>query len=266
MTERTTWYSPYQAMFLEICQFFGSLAMLGAESFGFMLRGAVSYKNTIRQMAEVGVGSLMVAIVTVGFSGAVTALYISIQLVKYGQPNLIGGIVGKSLALEIAPVITAIVVAARSGSAMAAELGSMVVTEQVDALRALATSPVKYLVAPRVLGTLIMLPLITVIANVAGVFGGYLASTANGVSATQFMTSFQDYTYISDQTNGLVKTLSFALLISLIGCRQGLTTTGGAKGVGRATTSAVVFSMIAVYILDFFLSSILQDVSITISN
>lgn len=266
MTERAAWYAPYQEMLTEIFGFFGSLALLAAESFGYILRGAVSYKNLIRQMAEIGVGSLMVAVVTVGFSGAVTALYISIQLVKYGQPNLVGGIVGKSLALEIAPVITAIVVAARSGSAMAAELGSMTVTEQVDALRALATSPVQYLVVPRVLGTMIMLPLITVIANVAGIFGGYLASTVNGVSATQFMTSFQSYTYITDQTNGLVKTLSFALLISLIGCRQGLTTTGGAKGVGRATTSAVVFSMIAVYVLDFFLSSILQDVSIELSG
>ncbi len=198
-------------MLLEIFQFFGSLATLGAESFGFIVRGAVSYKHTVRQMAEVGVGSLMVAIVTVGFSGAVAALYLSIQLVKYGQPNLVGGVIGKSLALEIAPVITAIVVAARSGSAMAAELGSMTVTEQVDALRSLATSPVQYLVVPRVLGTLIMLPLITVIANAAGLVGGYLASTSNGVTATQFMASFQDYTYITDQTNGLLKTIPFAL-------------------------------------------------------
>ena len=253
-------------MLLEIFQFFGSLATLGAESFGFIVRGAVSYKHTVRQMAEVGVGSLMVAIVTVGFSGAVAALYLSIQLVKYGQPNLVGGVIGKSLALEIAPVITAIVVAARSGSAMAAELGSMTVTEQVDALRSLATSPVQYLVVPRVLGTLIMLPLITVIANAAGLVGGYLASTSNGVTATQFMASFQDYTYITDQTNGLLKTIPFALVISLIGCRQGLATTGGAQGVGRATTSAVVFAMIAIYVTDFFLSTMLQDVTIQLTG
>jgi phospholipid/cholesterol/gamma-HCH transport system permease protein len=186
--------------------------------------------------------------------------------VKYGQPNLIGGIVGKSLALEVAPVITAIVVAARSGSAMAAELGSMVVTEQVDALRALATSPTRYLVVPRVLGTVIMLPLITVIANAAGLVGGYMASTANGVSATQFLTSFQTYTTVGDQFNGLIKTIPFALLIALIGCRQGLATSGGAQGVGKATTSAVVFAIMAIYIADFFLSTVLQDLTMRFSG
>ena len=241
--------------------FFGGIAILFFETVCFVARGAVSYKQTVKQMADVGVGSLMVAIVTVGFSGGVYALYISIQLVKYGQTNFIGGIVGKSLALEIAPVITAIVVAARCGSAMAAELGSMVITEQVDALRSLATSPVQYLVVPRVLGSVLMLPLITVIANAAGLLGGYLASTASGVTATQFMNSFQNYTYPQDQFNGLVKTIPFAILIALIGCHQGLTTQGGAQGVGRSTTSAVVFAMIAVYVTDFFLSSILQDVS-----
>lgn len=266
MTRRTAWYTPYQDMLTEILGFFGALTMLGAESFAYIFSGRVSYKQTVRQMAEIGVGSLMVAIVTVGFSGAVAALYISIQLVRYGQPNLVGGIVGKSLALEIAPVITAIVVAARSGSSMAAELGSMTVTEQVDALRALATSPTQYLVAPRMLGTVLMLPLITVIANAFGLLGGYVASTANGVSATQFLISFQSYTYVTDQFNGLVKTIPFALLISLIGCRQGLSTTGGAAGVGRATTSAVVFAMIAVYVTDFFLSSVLQDVNMRISG
>jgi phospholipid/cholesterol/gamma-HCH transport system permease protein len=265
MTPRAYWFTPYQEYLTEVFAFFGALANLLVETLSYIMRGAVSYKHTVRQMAEIGVGSLMVAILTVGFSGAVAALYISIQLVKYGQPGLIGGVVGKSLALEIAPVITAIVVAARSGSAMAAELGSMTVTEQVDALRSLATSPIQYLVVPRVLATLIMLPLITVIANAAGVFGGYIASTTNGVSATQFMVSFQAYTYVSDQTNGLLKTIPFALLISLIGCRQGLATTGGAQGVGKATTSAVVFAMIAVYIMDFFLSTFLQDVNLHIS-
>ena len=265
MSRRAT-LSSYQLLLEEVFTFFGALAALFAETLAHIVRGAVSYRHTVRQMAEVGVGSLMVAIVTVGFSGAVAALYISIQLVKYGQPNLIGGIVGKSLALEIAPVITAIVVAARSGSAMAAELGSMVVTEQVDALRSLATSPTQYLVVPRVLGTVLMLPLITVIANAAGLVGGYLASTANGVTATQFMNSFQTYTTVTDHTNGLIKTIPFAILIALIGCRQGLATTGGAQGVGKATTSAVVFAMIAVYVTDFFLSTILQDITLRFSG
>lgn len=245
----------------EIFGFFGGLAGLFWESVLFLFRGAVSYRHTIRQMAEVGVGSLLVAIITVGFSGAVASLYISIQLVKYGQANYVGGVVGKSLALEVAPVITAIVVAARSGSAMAAELGSMVVTEQVDALRALATSPVQYLVLPRVLGTLLMMPVITVISNAAGLCGGYGAAVTNGVSPALFWRSYQDYVSVHDQVNGLVKTIPFALIIALIGCRQGLTTRGGAQGVGKATTSAVVFAMMGVYIVDFFLSTVLQDTS-----
>jgi phospholipid/cholesterol/gamma-HCH transport system permease protein len=242
-------------------QFFGQLAVLLWESLSYILRGAVSYRHTLRQMAEVGVGSLVVALLTVGFSGAVAALYISIQLVKYGQPGLVGGLVGVSLALEIAPVITAIVVAARSGSAMAAELGSMVVTEQIDALRALATSPTKYLVVPRVLGTVIMLPLITMLANGAGAVGGLLAAVTNGVSADAYWISYQSYTTTSDQFQGLVKTIPFALLISIISCRQGLTTTGGARGVGRATTSAVVLSMVGIYVVDYFLSIVLQDMT-----
>jgi phospholipid/cholesterol/gamma-HCH transport system permease protein len=243
----------------EFFAFFGGLAELLRDSFLFLLRGAVSYRHTVHQMAEVGVGSLMVSLITVGFSGAVAALYIAIQLVKYGQPGLVGGLVGKSLALEIAPVITAVVVAARSGSAMAAELGSMTVTEQVDALRSLATSPTQYLVLPRVLGTLLMLPLITALANGAGLVGGYVAAVSNGVSPALFWSSFQSFTTVTDQCNGFVKTIPFALIIALVGCRQGLTTKGGAQGVGRATTSAVVFAMMGIYITDFFISVVLQD-------
>lgn len=244
---------------LEFFQFFGQLAALLWESACYIFRGAISYRHTLRQMAEVGVGSLMVAVLTVGFSGAVAALYIAVQLAHYGQQGYVGGLVGASLALEIAPVITAVVVAARSGSAMAAELGSMAVTEQIDALRALATSPTKYLVVPRVLGTLIMLPLITILANGAGAIGGLLAATTNRISPQIYWSSYQNFVTPSDQWHGLLKTIPFALIIALVSCRQGLNTTGGARGVGRATTSAVVFSMVGVYIVDYFLSMVLQD-------
>jgi phospholipid/cholesterol/gamma-HCH transport system permease protein len=238
--------------------FFGGLFNLFWEALGYVLRGAISYRHTLRQMAEVGVGSLFVALITVGFSGAVAALYVSIELVKLGQSSFVGGLVGKSIALEVAPVITAVVVAARAGSAMAAELGSMTVTEQVDALRSLATSPTQYLVVPRVLGTLLMLPIITILANGAGIFGGYVASVSNGVAPGVYWASLQDFVTLGDQLSGLVKTIPFALIIALVGCRQGLTTTGGAQGVGRATTSAVVFAMIGIFVSDFFLSAILQ--------
>ncbi|HEX8550910.1 MAG TPA: ABC transporter permease [Abditibacteriaceae bacterium] len=255
MTQRL----PLSGLALEFFTWFGGLAALLGETFGYILRGAISYRHTVRQMADVGVGSLLVAIITVGFSGAVAALYVAIQLVKYGQQGFVGGLVGKSLFLEIAPVITAVVVAARAGSAMAAELGSMVVTEQVDALRSLAVPPVRYLVVPRVLGTLIMLPLVTILAAGAGVMGGYYASVTNGVSPSAYWESLKNIIELSDIVKGLLKTIPFALLISLIGCRQGLTTKGGAQGVGRATTSAVVFALIAIFVSDFFLSLLLQD-------
>ena len=245
--------------FGEFFGWFGSLATLLGETLGFVLRGAISYRHTVHQMAQVGVGSLLVALITVGFSGAVTALYISIQFVKFGTSSFVGGLVGKSLVLEIAPVIAAVVVAARAGSAMAAELGSMVVTEQVDALRSLAVPPVRYLVVPRVVGTVLMMPILTILAAGAGLVGGYVAATTNGVSPATYWNSVRDFVEISDVAKGLFKTLPFALLISLIGCRQGLSTEGGAQGVGRATTSAVVFALIAIFVVDFFLSLLLQD-------
>ena len=243
----------------EVFQFFGQITWLFWESLWFLVRGKISYRQTLRQMAEVGVGSLLIAIITVGFSGAVAALYIAAQLAQFGQSGLAGGIVGKSLALEITPVITAIVVAARSGSSIAAELGSMTVTEQVDALRTLGTSPTEYLVVPRVVGMVLMMPIVAVIANLAGLYGASLTSAMGGISSVVFWRSFQEYTTTADLINGLCKTMPFGLLISLIGCRQGLTTQGGAQGVGRATTSAVVFSSMAIYVADFFISLILQD-------
>ena len=252
-------YAPQLELLRDFFLFWGQIAQLGLETFAFIVRGQVSVRGTVKQMGEVGVGSLVVAALTVGFSGAVAALYLAAQLVLYGQAGLAGGLVGKSLALEIAPVITAIVVAARSGSAMAAELGSMTVTEQVDALRTMGASPVRYLVVPRVTGTIIMMPIVTAFANLAGLYGASLTSALGGVSGTLFWRSFQDYVLVSDMAQGLLKSIPFGLLIALIGCRQGLATRNGAQGVGLATTSAVVFGLIAVYVVDFLISLIIQD-------
>jgi phospholipid/cholesterol/gamma-HCH transport system permease protein len=251
---------PWTSFMSGFFAFFGGLAGLLWESLGFIARGAVSYRHTLRQMAEVGVGSLFVTLITVGFSGAVACLYIAIQLVKVGQQGYVGGLVGKSIALEVAPVITAVVVAARAGSAMAAELGTMKVTEQVDALRSLATSPTQYLVVPRVLGTLVMLPIITILSNGAGVLGGYVAAVSNGVAPNVYWQSFQNLVTLTDQSSGLLKTIPFALIIALVGCWQGLTTSGGAEGVGKSTTSAVVYAMIGIFVCDFFMSVIFQDI------
>jgi phospholipid/cholesterol/gamma-HCH transport system permease protein len=253
--------SPFFTPILDVCLFFGQITTLLMESLWYIIRGKISVRATVRQMGEVGVGSLMVAGITVGFSGAVAALYVAVQLVQYGQASLAGGLVGKSLALEVAPVITAIVVSARSGSAMAAELGSMTVTEQIDALKTMAVSPVQYLVVPRILAAVIMMPIVTALANLAGLYGASLTCELGGVSPALFWRSFQDMVSVPDQAQGLIKTLFFGLAIALIGCRQGLTTSGGAQGVGRATTSSVVFCSMAIYIIDFFIAFVIQDIN-----
>lgn len=257
-TRRSAFSSLFDTM-AEIFLFFGQITTLLTESLWFIARGKISVRATLRQMSEVGVGSLFVAIVTVGFSGAVLALYTSAQLLKFGQAGLAGTLIGQSLALEIAPVITAIVVSARSGSAMAAELGSMTVTEQVDALRTMGVSPIQYLVVPRILGTILMMPIVVIIANLAGLYAASLTASLGGISPTLFWRSVQQGVDVGDQLQGILKAVPFGLLIALIGCRQGLTTSNGAQGVGRATTSAVVFGSMAIYIVDFAISLIIQD-------
>ncbi|RYG70971.1 ABC transporter permease [bacterium] len=259
MAVRRSAFSSLFDTMAEIFLFFGQLTNLLLDSLWFMARGKISVRATLRQMSEVGVGSLFVAIVTVGFSGAVLALYTSDQLIKFGQAGLAGTLIGKSLALEIAPVITAIVVSARSGSAMAAELGSMQVTEQVDALKTMGVSPIQYLVVPRILGTIFMMPIVVVIANLAGLYAASLTASMSGISHTLFWNNFFQGVDVADQVQGICKSVPFGLLIALIGCRQGLTTANGAQGVGRATTSAVVFGSMAIYVVDFGVSLLIQD-------
>jgi phospholipid/cholesterol/gamma-HCH transport system permease protein len=155
------------------------------------------------------------------------------------------------------PVLTAVVVAARAGSAMAAEIGSMKVTEQVDALRALAVDPVQYLVVPRLVAAVVMLPAITILADVVGTAGGYIVAVINGVPGGSFMSSLQSFVDPGDVTKGLLKTVFFGATIAIVGCYEGLQTTGGATGVGRSTTRAVVLSIVLIYISNFFLAYVL---------
>jgi phospholipid/cholesterol/gamma-HCH transport system permease protein len=208
-------------------------------------------------MAHIGVDSLPLVIVTVGFSGMVLSLYTSVEFIRLGAQKYVGGLVGLSVAREIAPVISAIVVSARVGSAIAAELGTMVVTQQVDALRALATSPTEYLVVPRFVACVVMLPVLGVFANLAGIGGGYLVAVHAGVHPAVYLDSLRLFVENQDLVVGLVKTVPFAIIISLVSCHQGLYTKGGAAGVGRATTSSVVMCIMLVYVADFFLSFLL---------
>jgi len=238
-------------------EFIGSTWILLGAALRYILLGAVSRQDTVYQMATIGVNSLPIVLVTVAFSGMVLALYMADLLVDFGVGSYVGAAVGLSVVREIGPVLTGVVVAARAGSAMAAEIGSMKVTEQIDALRALATSPIQYLVVPRFIASVVMLPLITVIADVVGIGGGYVVAVANGVAGGGFTSSVHQWVTVRDVLMGMLKTVFFGATISIVGCHQGLSTTGGAAGVGRTTTNAVVFSIILIYILNFFLAYVM---------
>lgn len=243
--------------FTRFFEFIGEVSMLLGSAARFVLRGAVDLRDTVNQMAMIGVASLPIVLITVAFSGAVLALYMSQLVVKWGFGSYTGGVVGVSITREIAPVLTAVVVAARSGSAIAAELGSMKVTEQIDALRALAVSPVRYLVVPRLLAAIVVLPALTALADVVGTFGGYMVAVVNGVASGGFVSTLKSQVVPYDMTMGMVKTIFFGIVIVIVGAQQGLQTTGGATGVGKSTTNAVVISIVIIYILNFFLAYVM---------
>jgi phospholipid/cholesterol/gamma-HCH transport system permease protein len=220
------------------------------------LRQGVHLGDLIRQISVVGVETVPIAILTIGFTGAVLALYTVSTLVDYGAGDLVGGIVALSIIKEIGPILSGVVVAARAGSAMTAEIGSMKVTEQIDALRAMGISPIEYLIVPRVIASIIVMPMLTLLANLAGIIGGAIVAASLGVSWSAYFTSVQQLLDPdgSDITKGLAKTIVFGILIVLVGCREGLATSGGAAGVGNSTTRSVVLAIILIFVANFLLS------------
>ena len=241
-------------------EFVGSSSLLFMQAIGHIARGALGGRLTLNQMAAIGVDSLPIVVITVASSGMVLALYGAQTIVKWGMGSyLVGGGVALSIAREIGPVLTAVVVAARSGSAIAAELGSMKISEQIDALRALAISPVERLVVPRLLAIVITLPALVVLADIVGVAGGYMVAVVNGVPGGGYLTSIKSFVVMRDVTMGLLKALVFGVVIVIVGCQEGLQTTGGASGVGRSTTNAVVISIVLIYILDFLLTYVMFE-------
>jgi phospholipid/cholesterol/gamma-HCH transport system permease protein len=208
-------------------------------------------------MDSIGVGSLQIVFMTGFFSGAVMALQMSRALAQYGQVGKTGSLVSLTLVRELGPVLTAIMVAGRNASGMASELGSMKVTEQIDAMRALGTDPVQKLVTPRLIATSVMLPLLVVIADFVGLFGGWVISSLFlDLTSRQYWTSAWQTLEWNDVLQGLLKPLMFAVVISMIGCFYGLRTTGGTQGVGRSTTQAVVTSTVLIFILDLLITKI----------
>ncbi len=234
----------------------GQLIILFFSTIKWLLRPPLDLRNTFRQMLEIGVNSLPVVLITAIFTGMVLALQSYTGFKRFGAESLVGSVVALSMTRELGPVLTALIVTGRAGAAMAAELGTMRVTEQIDALETLATNPVKYLIVPRVTSGLIMLPSLAVVADIIGIIGGYFVTVMIfGASSTLYMKMTWDFLEMQDIYNGLIKSCFFGGILSLISCYKGFYTRGGAEGVGRATTGAVVLSSMAILISDYFLSA-----------
>lgn len=211
-----------------------------------------------QQMEFIGVKSLWVVIVTGGFTGMVFALQTYYGFRRFSSEGLVGTTVALSMTRELGPVLTGLMVTGRAGSAIAAELGSMRVSEQIDALTVMALSPIKYLVVPRVVAAVLMLPILTVIADFTGIVGGYFVGVKLlGINEGVFVGRMVKYVELGDIYNGLAKSACFGLILALISCYKGFYTSGGAQGVGRATTEAVVMASIVILISDYVLTSLM---------
>ncbi len=208
------------------------------------------------QMEKVGVRSGLVVILTGAFTGMVLGLQGFHATRRFGAETMVGVAVALSMFRELGPVLTSFMVTGRAGSAMAAEIGTMRVTEQIDALLSMAINPVKFLIVPRVLASIVVLPLLTIIADFIGIIGGYfMGVTVLGISAGAYVANMERYVHLEDIYHGLIKAAVFGLILSVIGCYKGYTTTGGAEGVGKATTQSVVLSSILILMANYFLTA-----------
>lgn len=237
--------------------FVGESAIILGDAIRRLPKRPFEFTETIHQMAFVGVSSVPIVALTGFFSGAVLSLYLAQFLSQYGAAGFVGATVGLSVTREIGPVIAGIMVAARCGSAMAAQIGSMAVTEQIDALRMLSVNPTNYLVIPRVLAGLLMVPVLCLICMWMGITGGLLVAASEGVTSVTFMQSVQQFVHPDDIWKGMIKAPFFGLIVAIVACQQGLRTKEGAVGVGRATTNSVVISMVLIYVANFLIARLL---------
>ncbi|MBI2834265.1 MAG: ABC transporter permease [Acidobacteria bacterium] len=225
-------------------------------------RGVVTrpfyHRDVIEQFDAIGVGSLTVVLLTGMFTGMVLALQSGVTLDQFGARSMVGRLVSASMVKELGPVLTALMVAGRVASGIAAELGSMVVTDQINALRALGTDPVRKLVVPRILAGILMVPVLTVVADSIGMLGGAIITVWQlRVARSVYWNSVVEALYIEDVWMGIIKPFFLGFVIVSIGCHVGLRTRGGTQGVGRATTNAVVAASVAVLAVDFFLTKLM---------
>jgi phospholipid/cholesterol/gamma-HCH transport system permease protein len=236
----------------------GRIMILFVQTIGWTFRPPLQGREILRQMEEVGVRSFPVVVITAGFTGMVLALQSFTGFRRFGAETMVGTVVALSVTRELGPVLTGLMVSGRIGSAMAAELGTMRVTEQIDALYTLATNPIKYLIVPRFLAAVIMLPILTIFADVIGILGGYLVSVQIlGTNPTLYFRRTWNFLEFHDLYSGLLKAFVFGMIMATISCYQGFSAQGGAEGVGQATTKAVVISSLTILISNYFITAFL---------
>ncbi|HEX8620297.1 MAG TPA: ABC transporter permease [Thermoanaerobaculia bacterium] len=235
----------------------GGITELAGQTIQQFRRGPIERPLLMTQFDQIGVRSLSIVIITSAFIGMVLALQTAYALADFGGKMFVGTIVSLSLVRELAPVLMSLMVGGRVGAGIAAELGTMKVTEQIDAMRALATNPVRKLVVPRVFACTLMFPLLTVVAIALGISGGLvIAVTSLHVGANEYLRSVIEAVHYNDLASGIGKTFFFGFTTALLACYNGLRTSGGADGVGRSTTQTVVTGSITVLIMDFFLTKL----------
>ena len=243
---------------LDILKELGNIGIMFLQSIYWTFRRPFKLNYIFKQMEFVGVNSIMVVIITGTFTGMVLALQSYYGFRKFGAEGLVGTTVALSMTRELGPVLTSLMVTGRAGSAMAAELGSMRVTEQIDALTVMALNPIKYLVVPRVIASFLMFPVLTSISNFVGIIGGYLVGVKLlGINEGAFINKIIKYLDLEDIYNGLIKAAVFGIIMSVISCYKGFYTSGGAEGVGKSTTEAVVMSSVTILVTDYVLTSLM---------
>jgi phospholipid/cholesterol/gamma-HCH transport system permease protein len=234
----------------------GRIIILFYKTLIWTFRPPFDIQNIFKQIEEVGVKSIPVVLITGAFTGMVLALQSYTGFKRFNAEAFVGTVVALSMTRELGPVLSGLMVSGRIGSAMAAELGTMQVTEQIDALYTLATNPIKYLIVPRFLAALIVMPVLTIFADVVGILGGYVISVKLlGSNSTVYLRRTFDYLDLEDIYIGLFKACVFGIIIATIGCYQGFNTQGGAEGVGKSTTRAVVMSSLLILIANYFITA-----------
>ena len=234
----------------------GSMFLLLLDTIRWSLYPPFRLDLLFQQMERVGVRSVLVVVLTGAFSGMVLALQSFYATRQFGAETMVGVTVALSMTRELGPVLTSFMVTGRAGSAMAAEIGTMRVTEQIDALSAMAVNPIKYLIVPRVFASIVVVPILTIIADFIGIAGGYFVGViVLGINAGAYVANMEKYVELDDIYHGVIKAAVFGLILSVIGCYKGYTTTGGAEGVGKATTQSVVLAAITILMANYLLTA-----------